>query len=259
MGKIVLCLCLCFCVGCGKTSTRSAVAPPQKKKLTVQDLKPVDTYQLQPRIFFEIVTFELSAGKVKDIVPALASLGQVGVRFRDKTYFTTNGLSLFRGGSEDGGKLTTKLQFLNARRTMRSNLMTLDKADELFSTATFSTERYIFSTKYGDQTTGREFLAGRVGWLVSPKLMVRRDAIEVAMMPAYMSLSGGNIRLAAGQKEYDPAFEGGRFELIMCEGDFVVLAPTRVSAQTTLDKMLFEVDGGKDTLRLYVVVFSGVQ
>jgi hypothetical protein len=79
------------------------------------------------------------------------------------------------------------------------------------------------------------------------------------MMPVYMSLEGGDIRLAAGQKEYDPVFERGQFELLMREGDFVILAPTRLATQTTLDRMLFGADGKKDTMRLYVVIFFGAQ
>ena len=254
-----MCLLLSFCVGCGKRSVRRAAVLPPQKRLTVQDLKPSNTYQFQPRIIFEIVTFELPAGRVKDIAPALASFGQSEVRFRDKTYFSTNGLSLFRGSSEAGDKLTSQLRFLEAERTMRTNLITMDKADELFSTATFSGERYVFSTEYGDQTSSKMFLPGQIGWLITPTLTVRRDVIGAAMMPVYMSLGGGNIRLAAGQKEYDPVFERGRFELMMREGDFVVLAPTRLTTQTTLDKMLFEADGKKDTMRLYVVIFSGAQ
>lgn len=233
--------------------------PPPQKKLTVQDLKPSNTYQFQPRIIFEIITFELPAGRVKDITPALASFGQADVQFRDKTYFSTNGLSLFRGSSEAGDKLTSQLRFLEAQRAMRTNLMTMDKADELFSTAAFSVERYVFSTDYGDQASGKTFLPGQIGWLITPGLTVRRDVIEVKMMPVYMSLGGADIRLAAGQKEYDPVFERGRVELMMREGDFLVLAPTRLTTQTTLDKMLFDTDGKKDAMRLYVVIFSGVQ
>jgi hypothetical protein len=261
MRKIILWLCLflSFSVGCGKRSVRSAAVPPPQKKLTVQDLKPGNTYQFQSQIVFEIVTFELPAGRVKDITPALASFGQSEVRFRDKTFFSTNGLSLFRGGSEEGDKLTSQLRFLEAKRTMRTNLMTMDKADEFFSTAAFSVERYVFSTDYGDQTSSKTFLPGQIGWLITPGLTVRRDAIEVKMMPVYMSLEGGNIRLATGQKEYDPVFERGRFELMMREGDFVILAPTRLTAQTTLDKMLFDTDGKKDAMRLYVIIFSGAR
>jgi hypothetical protein len=233
--------------------------PPLQKKLTVQDLKPSNTYQFQPQIVFEIITFELPAGRVKDIAPALASFGQSEVRFRDKTFFSTNGLSFFRGSSGEGDKLTSQLRFLEAQRAMRTNLMTMDKADELFSTATFSVERYVFSTDYGDQSSGKTFLPGQIGWLITPGLTVRRDVVEVKMMPVYMSLEGGNIRLATGQKEYDPIFERGRFELMMREGDFVILAPTRLTTQTTLDKMLFEAEGKKDTMRLYVVIFSGTR
>jgi len=164
-----------------------------------------------------------------------------------------------RGSSEAGDNLTSQLRFLEAQRTMRTHLMTMDKADELFSTSTFFVERYVFFTDYGDQTSGTLFLPGQIGWLITPGLTVRRDVVEVKMMPVYMSLGGGNIRLAAGQKEYDTVFERGQFELIMREGDFVVLAPTRLTTQTTLDKMLFEADGKKDTMRLYVVIFSGTQ
>jgi hypothetical protein len=233
--------------------------PPPQKKLTVEDLKPSTAYQFQPQIVFEIVTFELPAGRVKDIAPALSFFGQSEVRFRDKTYFSTNGLSLFRGSSKEGDKLTSQLRFLEAQRAMRTSLMTLDKADELFSTATFTVERYVFSTDYGDQASGKTFLPGQIGWLVTPALTVRRDTVEVKMMPVYMSLGGGDIRLAAGQKEYDPVFERGQFELLMREGDFVILAPTRLTTQTTLDKMLFGADGKKDAMRLYVVIFSGAQ
>jgi hypothetical protein len=232
--------------------------PPQKK-LTVQDLKPSNAYQFQSQIGFEIVTFELPAGRVKDIASALSSFGQLEVRFRDKTYFSTNGLSLFRGSSEDGAKLTSQLRFLEAQRGMRTNLMTMNKADELFPTGTFTVERYVFSTDYGDQASGKAFLPGQIGWLITPGLTVRKDTVEVKMMPVYMSLEGGKIRLAMGQKEYDPIFERGCFELMMREGDFVVLAPTRLTTQTTLDKMLFEADGKKDAMRLYVIIFSGTQ
>jgi len=250
---------LSFCVGCGKRSARSTIVPPPQKRLTVQDLKPSNSYQFQTRIIFEIVTFEVPAGRVKDIAPALASFGQAEVRFRDKTYFSTNGLSLFRGSSEAGDKLTSQLRFLEAQRTMRSDLMTIDKADELFSTAAFSVERHIFSTNYEDHTVGKMFLPGQIGWLITPTLTIRRDVIGAAMMPVYMSLGGSNIRLAAGQKEYDTIFERGRVELLMREGDFVVLAPTRLTTQTTLDKMLFGADGKKDTMRLYVIIFFGTQ
>ena len=251
-----MCLFLSFCVGCGKQSAQTS--PPQGQKLTLRDLRPTNAYQFQPQIVFEIVTFELPTARVKEIKPALAPFIPTDVQFGNEELFSKNGLCLFRGKGENGDKLTSQLRFLEAKRTMRTSLITMDKTGELFSTGTFFVERYVFVTSYGDQTTGQAFLPGQIGWMITAAMTLRRDVVQVKMAPVYAPLEGSSIRLASGRKEYgEMPFEQGRFELTIREGDFLVLAPGRVPTETTLDRMLFGSDGKKDKMRLYVIIFVG--
>jgi hypothetical protein len=243
-------------MGCAQRPARTLPLQPQSQKLTLLDLKPTNASKAQPQIAFEIITFELPKAKVQEIGVALASFIPKGVRFRDESLFSKNGLFLFRGKSDERGQLTQQLRLLNAKRTMRTTLMTLDKTAELFPTNTFPVERYIFSVSYGDQSTAQAFLPGQIGWMITPALTLRRDAVEVNIAPVYAPFEGASIRLAAGRNEYgETPFPQGQFNLTMQEGDFVILAPSRAATQTSLDKMLFEPSEKKDVIQLYVIVF----
>jgi hypothetical protein len=247
-------LLLPFFPGCGKESAQTS--PPQYQKLTLQDLKPADVRPFQPQIFFDLVTFEIPVDKVKDVAPAMTQFDLPNIRFYNKELFWKNGLSAYYGRGEDGDKLSSQLRLLNARHIVRTSLMTMDKADELFSTTIFPVERYVFSTVYGDRKVGQAFGPGKIGWTITPSLTVRRDTVNVKIVPAYVSAEGANTRIAAVKGELgQKPFGQGRFEVMMQEGDFLVLAPGRVPTETTLDKMLFGLQSAKDRIRLYVILF----
>jgi hypothetical protein len=250
-------LVLIFFAGCGKDTGQPA--QPQSQKLTLKDLRPVEVQSSEQQIFFDIVTFELSADKVKNIAPVMARFDSPQVRFYNKELFGKNGLSAYYGRGDDGDKLTSQLRLLDARHVVRTNLITMDKADELISTTILSVERYVFSTLYGDRRIGQAFGPGKIGWVMTPSLTVRRDAVDVKIVPAYVTEDGANIRMAVGKNELgQKPFGQGRLELMMQEGDFLVLAPSRVSGETTLDKMLFGPDGAKNKMRMYVILFLRV-
>jgi hypothetical protein len=65
--------------GCGKDAAKAP--PPEYQKLTLQDIKPVDVPSTQPRIIFDLVTFELSADKVKDIAFEMVQFKPRNMRF----------------------------------------------------------------------------------------------------------------------------------------------------------------------------------
>jgi hypothetical protein len=243
-----------FFPGCGKESAQTL--PPQYQKLTLQDLKPSDVRPFQSQILFDLVTFEIPADKVKDITLAMAQFEFQQVRFYNKELFWKNGLSAYSGRRGNGDKLSSQLRLLDARRIVRTSLITMDKADELFSTTIFPVERYVFSTLYGDRKIGQAFGPGKIVWVITPSLTVRRDTVNVKIVPAYVPAEGARIRIAAGKNELGQRpFVQGRFEVTMQEGDFLVLAPGRVPTETTLDKMLFGPQGEKDKMRLYVILF----
>jgi hypothetical protein len=243
--------------GCGKDMGQPA--QPQYPKLTLKDLQPVDAQSSGQQIYFDIVTFELSADKVKSIAGVMARFDSHNVRIYDKELFGKNGLSVYYGRSDDGDKLTSQLRLLEARHVVRTNLITMDKADELISTTIFPVERYIFSTLYGDRKIGQAFGPGKIGWVITPSLTVRRDAVDVKVVPAYVSEEGASIRMAVGKNELgQKPFGQGRLELTMQEGDFLVLAPSRVPEETTLDKMLFGPEGANNRMRIYVILFLRV-
>jgi hypothetical protein len=243
--------------GCGKESAQTL--PPQYQKLTLKDLKPADARSSQPQIFFDLVTFEIPDDKVQEITLAMAGFDSPNLRFYNKELFCKNGLGAYYGRGEDGDKLSSQLRLLGAKRMVRTNLVTVDKADELFSTTIFPVERYVFSTLYGDRTIGQVFGPGKIGWVITPSLTVRRDIVNVKIVPAYVSAEGSSIRIAAGKDELgQKPFGQGRFEVTMQEGDFLVLAPGRVPTETTVDKMLFGPQDAKDKMRLYVILFVRV-
>jgi hypothetical protein len=245
-----------FLAGCGKDAGETP--SPQYQKLTLQDLKSPDTQTNQSQIFFDIVTFELRTDKVRDIAPVLSRFNCAGLRFYSKELFEKNGLSVYLGHEDDGAELASQFRLLQARRIVRTNLITMDKADELFSTTVLSAQRHIFSTLYGDRKIGRTFGPGKIGWVITPSLIVRRDAVNVKVVPAFVPADGANIRLAIGKNELgQKPFEQGQFELTMQEGDFLILAPGRVPIETTLDNMLFGPEDGK--MRMYVILFNRVK
>jgi hypothetical protein len=250
-------LLLPFFSGCGENAVLTPA--PQYQKLTLQDLKPAGAPQFQPQIIFDIVTFEIAEDGVKDIAPILAQFNPQGVRIGNKELFTQNGLGVYYGKGGDSDKLVSQLRILNARRAMRTSLMTMDKTDELFTTATFPVERYVFSTFYGNRKVGQAFRPGRIGFVITSSLTLRRDSIDVKVVPAYVPEDGANIRMTVGKDELgQKPFGQGRFEVQMREGDFLVLAPNRVPTETTLDKMLFGPQGAKNKMRLYVILFVRV-
>lgn len=224
--------------------------------MTLKDLKPSGTSQFQSQIVFDMVTFELPADRVKDIAAFLAPFNSQHVRIGNPELFSKNGLSVFHGRAEEGDKLISQLRFLDVKRIMRTSLITMDKAEELFTTSSFPVERYVFSVLYSDQKVGQAFRPGRIGFVITPSRTVRIDAVEVKIVPAYAPAEGANIRMAVGKNELgQKPFGQGRLELIMQEGDFLVLAPNRVPTETTLDKMLFGPQGPKGKMRLFVILF----
>jgi hypothetical protein len=246
-----------FSAGCGKDITQSA--QPQYHKLTLQDLQPADAQPFQTQILFDIVTFEVSADRVGDIAPAMVLFNPLNIRFYSRELFDENGLRVYYGHSDDGSKLTTQLRLLDARHIVRTNLITMDQADELVSTTILSVERYVFSTLYGGRRIGQAFGPGKIGWVITPEQTVRRDTVHVTVVPAYVSPEGSNIRLALGKNELgQKPFGQGRLDVMMQEGDFLVLAPGRVPTEMTLDRMLYGPEGDSDKMRLYVIIFNRV-
>lgn len=250
-------LILSFFCGCRKSSAK--IPPPPAEKLTLQDLKSPKVSQNQPQILFELVTFELPAEKVKDIENVLSPFNLLDVRIGNKELFPKNGLSVFSGKGNDGDSLVSQLRSLEVKRIMRTSLITMDKADEFFATTAFPVDRYMFSILYGDRKAGQTLRPGQIGFMITPGLTVRKDSVHVKIVPTYVAAEAEKIGLVIGNVELGRRpFEQGKLEVMMQEGDFLILAPIRVPTETTLDKMLFGPEDAQNKMRLYVILFVQV-
>lgn len=241
--------------GCGRKTAKPAYSQ-EIESLTLQDLKSPDATPFQSQVFFDIVTFQLPAEKVEEIEMALSQFQAFPVKLYSRELFVKNGLSVFYGRASDGDILMSQMRLLGVKRTARMSLITMDKTDELFSTSLFGVERYVSSNLYGDRKVTQTFGPGRIGFVITPSSTVRRDAVNVKIVPAYVPYDGANIRMALGKNELgQKPFPQGRLETVMQEGDFLVLAPNRIPEEASLDMMLFGPERDKNKMRMYVILF----
>ncbi len=246
--------------GCTDTSVRPGDSS-ELKGLKLQDLKPTGSALEFPKIIFDVVLFKAPSGKADSIKTAFEPLKSNPIHYADSSAFEQNGLFAVRGQAEQGVLLTEVLASIGAKRLSRTSIILFEQKPELlpaeFVPAELLTaERYISYTDTGGAERTIITPPGQLLWqLWAWSDSFVHNIVNVGLMPVFVPLAGAEIRNVTGLADAPrQTFPSQQISLSMRKGDFVLLAPCRLTERSTLDRMLFCPTAERKSVLLYVIV-----
>ena len=259
------------------------------KGVKLSDLKPTVVPQLQPEIHFRMYTFDIPTENISSVENMFKILRITPMRFVNYDAFRTNGFAAGFGQIVIWDQLGDELRKARALGRGTNVLIISGDADDNIDIARIGEELSIFYVGTDGTIAEAGLAAGRIAWNIKAQPIAgQRGTAQVRIQPVFKSYKDERIAKLAGKKVSNQIeFESSGFQLVMGEGDFVLMGPGQYDSKLSLDNLSLNLQGdfvdiekSKDeqkdnftlgdmffkfhkkdgpVIRLYLIVFMGVK
>lgn len=255
------CFLLCSAVSCLLLIGCQAPAAPAPGTPGGPKLSDVRDTSLQLKNADFLITFKVFPFTIDpNLLPLLDPLYQqpraAEIYFRNAAAFEANGIAVLAGPRERLTAIARALNNAGASRIAQNIISVPPAQTDAFSSVPFYQPRSLYFLTDKSKLTSRLLYPGFVGWTLFAESSAVRDMILLRIAPAYWQTGAEDIRLRFGKEpiNYEP-FEFAAFHLRLKEGDFILLAPSRISDQTnSLNRALFLETGKRPLAKCFVIV-----
>lgn len=254
---VVLASTLTVLAGCGGPEE-----PPVWEKLKIGDLAPTGPgkqaqSQALRMINFDVITFEMPAGKTGSLEESWSSLNSEVFRFNDPNAFAANSFRIGAGPVRVLETTFTLLRAAGGRRTATTSLLIPNAGSETINLTRIGTKTsisFISGTQLPEQV---DIGPGYLGLQISAgRLSDSASMCSVQMLPLFFpSTQGLPPRLAERVRANQVRFTPLQVQLKMRRGDFVLLAPRQHAGDpSTLCGLFFGKGSNKRIFRAYLLI-----
>lgn len=244
-------------VGCTSPAPTSP-SGPTIKGIKIQDIASPQNVASEPVIAFLVTVFHIEPLQLPQVWTCCEMLPQNAIRYSDPRAFEANGFAAAMGSGRQLSALLGCLKQTGAVQFGQTNLLANPDAETPFIEIPIGRKLDILDG--ADPVSLRN---GTLSWSVNghldaPSLRRAAAVIEPIFIPQMLSNWPGAERYA---EKVTHRFPSGRMEAAFKEGDFIVLT-ARHSDETQmsdLERLFFYHSGNRPRIRLYVIVFVGVE
>lgn len=245
-----------FFVGCQATPA-AADANDLDGGLKLSDLRDTsaDLRQADFLIKFRVFEYTIEPNSLDQLNPVYAQYSQKDLHYRDAEAFRANGLAAALIPHQDGSQFVRTLNKAGAVRGKQAILEIPPASTEILSSVSINQPQQISFASVQGKPVSDFLYPGYVGWTLMAESSVIRDTILLKATPAYWLTGAEDLRLRLGKQPIDfKLFEFAGFDVRLREGDILLIAPTHLSKDVSVNQALFKQFGKKEQARFFVLI-----
>lgn len=240
---LVLTVLVIIITGCAEQQKDPDSALLQGVKIS--DLQPSFVPQLQPKILFRMYTFDIPAENISFVEDMFKILQTSSMRFVNYDAFRANGFAAGFGQIVIWDELGDKLRKANALGRGTNALTISSDVDDNIDVAGIGQKYTLFYVGTDGTVAGVGLAAGRIAWNIKAQPIAgQRGSAQVWIQPVFKSYKDERIAKLIGKKLSSQIdFESSGFQLVMGEGDFILMGPGQYDSQLSLDDLSLNLQG----------------
>lgn len=251
---LILVLIGCLLSAC-QTADTTVVAPPPGLKITDLQDTTLTIEKADFLISFRVFQYQLDPNSISRLASVFDTVTAAEIRFHDEQAFRANGFAVGSGTRQDASGLARALADAGAAR-IGFTLLSIPPAETSILSSTSIYQPLSISFYKSAEDASAEYLyPGYLGWTLIAESSAVRDTAIIKIAPAYWQSGAEDIRILSGREPiaFQP-FQFAAFQTRMREGDFLLLAPSRlVPDPQSLSQGLFLQAGRKPKVTCYVI------
>jgi len=254
-----LCLTIAGCVLSGCQPVPPPASDPMDN-LKITDLQDTtaDRKQADYLINFRIIQYLMDPNDLSRLEPVYTKNAQRQLHFQNAGAFEANGLAVAMKSRQDSTEIARALSDAGASRLGQTFLSIPPDSTEILSSISFYQPQSISFFASPDVVTNESLYPGCLGWTIFAQNSAVRNTIILKLAPAYWQTGGEDFRTKLGKPPVNyNLFEFAAFQTRLKEGDFLLLAPSRLLMDNpTLNQALFMQPGRKIQAKCFVLVLE---
>jgi hypothetical protein len=263
MKSTCLFLSLCLTIACCGLSGCQPVPPPAPDpldNLKITDLQDTTSDQKQADylINFRVIQYLMDPNELAKLEPVYANNPQRQLHFQNDHAFEANGFAVAMKSRQDGTTIARALSDAGASRLGQTFLSIPPDSTEILSSISFYQPQSISFVASQDDLTNEYLYPGCLGWTIFAQNSAVRNTIILKLAPAYWQTGVEDLRSKLGKPPINyNLFDFAAFQTRLKEGDFLLLAPSRLMMETTtLNQALFMQPGKKIQAKCFVLILE---
>lgn len=253
------------------------------------DLKSSVVPQLKLKMAFQMYAFDIPAENSSSVEDMFKILRTSPMHFVNYDAFRANGFAAGFGKIVIWDELGDKLRKAQALGRGTNALIISNEAEDNIDIASIGEEHTIFYAGTDGTVAGVDLAAGIIAWNIKAQPIVdQKGSAQVRIQPVFRSYKDERIARLTGKERSDLLeFESSRFELVMGEGDFILMGPGQYDSHLSVDDLTLDLERDfidiskpkdqqqdnltlgnmffkfykkdKPVIRVYLVIFMGVR
>jgi len=243
--------------GCTESPPPVVETDLQTHRLKIADLGPSELDSIKVQCVFSVVPYRLPVKSIKSIPEALSMLSDKGLRMEDPDGFSANGFWAAEGPQTVGPNVVTALQKLGAERIGIKKFLLFQEYSEEITGLPITMGQSVFYFRDDGTLTGRRVPGGRLSLVLSAQPDTpRKKMAEVRIETVFRQTSFPNLSsLSQGSLVQSISFKEGSLQATMAEGDFIILAATKIQQDSnTLSHLFLDFRSDEPVAILYLIL-----
>jgi hypothetical protein len=251
-------------LGCRSTHSSQEKNVKSKANITgvkLADLAPTGQIQSESKLNtsnFDLYIYQIPKHSVSQLDLLWSKLFRTPLRFENSAAFSAN--SFVAGVSEYvmWAEVKKILDDLNAIRKEKVTLLIQDGASQIVRVRHMNKQKIHYRANNGKYETANTERGILTIQLKASKSIGKRGFCDVHFEPIYKAYNTKRFKLS-GKKQSEIRFRAASFKLSMRPGQFFIVGPSHcMENDITLGQMFFGTDNKTATMKLYMVVCTGV-
>jgi hypothetical protein len=190
-------------------------------------------------------TFDIPAENTSSVEDMFKILRISPMRFVNYDAFRANGFAAGFGKIVIWDELGDELRKARALGRGTNALIISNDVDDNIDIARIGEEHTVFYVGTDGTIAGAGLAAGRIAWNIKAQPIAgQRGSAQVWIQPVFKSYKDERIAKLIGKKLSSQIdFESSGFQLVMGEGDFILMGPGQYDSQLSLDNLSLDLQG----------------
>lgn len=246
-----------FMTGCTEPPGPVAEQYPQRSQLKITDLGPADQIPLEVQCVFTVIVYHLPLKNIQSIPSELLMLSSKGLTFDDRDGFSANHLWAGFGIPSLGPDLVTAFGKLEAGRTGIKKFILFQDYPEEIAGVPVEMGQSVFYIRGDGTVAGRRVPGGRLSLVLRAQPDTPRKGFShVEIEPLFRPTTIPNMPVQSRESLFQSvSFPEGGVQSNMAEGDFIILAATKIQPDSSMfGRFFLEPDSKEPEAVLYLIL-----
>lgn len=254
---ILLSTWLIFILGCEEVPLAAVNPDPAGPRLKISDLAPSEQNVLSIQCAFTVIVYRIPLDKIQWIPESLSMLSRKALVFSDSDGFAANDFWAASGIQTLGPEVITAITQLGAERIGIKKLLLFEDYPEEIAGFTTESGQSVFYFQADGMLAGKRVPNGRLSLALRGRPDTPRKGFATMQIDSLFqpSLTSG-LSVPSGKSLFEAiSIREVRFQTTLAEGDFVVLAATKIQQEiNTLSHFFVDIRARQPSALLYLII-----